>query len=234
MSELASLTQMPIGRVPLLGWATTPRPSGNRKVRNVQYLSNERTIMIGTEPRTAPSSAMSHLAARWQRPEVLEAIFDQLSDALFIYDKDLRIAGVNQSAQRLFGMPAEELIGKHCQELFHCTGCESACAMLQGLGDAPCVPSGTVSLHVENGHERLVVIRTVQLRDDAGALEGVVATVKDITEEAEPGRRQIIAESQAMREVLNFVRRVAVSEAASILIEGENGTGKDLIAKTLH
>jgi transcriptional regulator with PAS, ATPase and Fis domain len=37
-----------------------------------------------------------------------------------------------------------------------------------------------------------------------------------------------------MREVLAFVRRVAVSEASSILIEGENGTGKDLIAKTLH
>jgi transcriptional regulator with PAS, ATPase and Fis domain len=34
--------------------------------------------------------------------------------------------------------------------------------------------------------------------------------------------------------MLNFVRRVAVSEAGSILIEGENGTGKDLIAKTLH
>ena len=37
-----------------------------------------------------------------------------------------------------------------------------------------------------------------------------------------------------MREVLNFVKRVAVSEATSILIEGENGTGKDLIATTLH
>ncbi len=34
--------------------------------------------------------------------------------------------------------------------------------------------------------------------------------------------------------MLAFVRRVAVSEASSILIEGENGTGKDLIAKTLH
>ena len=33
---------------------------------------------------------------------------------------------------------------------------------------------------------------------------------------------------------LNFVRRIAISEAGSILIEGENGTGKDLIAKTLH
>jgi len=38
----------------------------------------------------------------------------------------------------------------------------------------------------------------------------------------------------AMREVLNFVRRVAASEATTILLEGENGTGKDLIAKTLH
>jgi transcriptional regulator with PAS, ATPase and Fis domain len=37
-----------------------------------------------------------------------------------------------------------------------------------------------------------------------------------------------------MREIITFVRRVAASEASAILIEGENGTGKDLIAKTLH
>ena len=37
-----------------------------------------------------------------------------------------------------------------------------------------------------------------------------------------------------MREVMNFVRRVAISEATTILLEGENGVGKDLIAKTLH
>jgi transcriptional regulator with PAS, ATPase and Fis domain len=30
------------------------------------------------------------------------------------------------------------------------------------------------------------------------------------------------------------VRRVAASEATTILLEGENGTGKDLVAKTLH
>jgi transcriptional regulator with PAS, ATPase and Fis domain len=37
-----------------------------------------------------------------------------------------------------------------------------------------------------------------------------------------------------MREVLSFVRKVAASEATTVLLEGENGTGKDLIAKTLH
>jgi len=44
----------------------------------------------------------------------------------------------------------------------------------------------------------------------------------------------VIAESAVMLEILNFVRRIAASEAATILLDGENGTGKDLIAKTLH
>jgi PAS domain S-box-containing protein len=174
------------------------------------------------------------LASKWQRPEILEAVFDQLSDALFLYDKNLHIVGVNQAAQRLFGLSTDEMMGKHCQELFRCSACEPGCGVLQGLGPSPCMPTGTVSLHTDNGRERMVVIKTVQLFDDSGALEGVVATVKDITEEAEPAKRQIVAESPAMLEMLHFVRRVAISEAASILIEGENGTGKDLIAKTLH
>ncbi len=177
---------------------------------------------------------VSHLATKWQRPEILEAIFDQLSDALFLYDKSLHVVGVNHAAQRLFGMLAQEMIGKHCQELFHCTVCEPGCGILQGLGQSACLPNGTVRIHMDNGRERMVVMRTVQLLDPSGALEGVVATVKDVTDESEPAGRQIIAESQAMREVLNFVRRIAISEAGSILIEGENGTGKDLIAKTLH
>jgi PAS domain S-box-containing protein len=178
--------------------------------------------------------SVSILASKWQRPEILEAVFDQLSDALFLYDKDLTIVGVNRAAQLLFGTSSEEMIGKQCQELFRCATCEPNCGVLQGMGQSSCMPTGTISLHTANGRERLVVIRTVQLLDDAGAVEGVVATVKDITEEAEPAKRQIVAESQAMREMLEFVRRVAVSEASSILIEGENGTGKDLIAKTLH
>ncbi len=177
---------------------------------------------------------MANLDPRWHRADVLEAVFDQISDALFLYDKDSRITGVNQAAQRLFGLSAEELVGKHCRDVFKCGQCEEECAIGQGLGSASCMPNGTVRLHTDNGRERLVVVRTVQLTNGNGELEGVAATVKDITEEAEPSRRQVIAESQAMREMLVFVRRVAISEATSILIEGENGTGKDLIAATIH
>jgi hypothetical protein len=33
---------------------------------------------------------VSRLDARWRRPEVLEAIFDQLSDALFLFKSESR------------------------------------------------------------------------------------------------------------------------------------------------
>ncbi len=39
---------------------------------------------------------MPTLASKWQRPEILEAVFDQLSDALFLYDKALHIVGVQK------------------------------------------------------------------------------------------------------------------------------------------
>lgn len=177
---------------------------------------------------------MSKLTPGWQRSSVLESVFDQLSDALVLYDPEFRITGVNRSAEKLFGMSSEELLGKHCQEIFKCSLCEPGCGVLVGLNQPPTSPNCTVRLHTDNGMERLVVMRTSQMFSDDGNLTGVVATIKDITEEAAPQKREVIGDSGAMREVMNFVRRVAASEATTILLEGENGTGKDLIAKTLH
>ncbi len=177
---------------------------------------------------------MSKLTPGWQQSSVLEAVFDQLSDALILYDPEFCITGVNRSAEKLFGMSAEEMLGKHCQDVFRCSLCEPGCGVLVGLNQAPTSPNCTVRLRTENGMERLVVMRTNQVFDDDGQLTGVVATIKDITEEAAPQKREVIGESPAMREVMVFVRRVAASEATTILLEGENGTGKDLMAKTLH
>jgi two-component system response regulator AtoC len=48
------------------------------------------------------------------------------------------------------------------------------------------------------------------------------------------GYHEIVARSPRMVELLNFVRKVAASEASTVLIQGESGTGKDLIAKAIH
>ena len=75
--------------------------------------------------------------------------------------------------------------------------CEPGCGVLVGLNQAPASPNTTVRLHTDNGMERLVVMRTTQMFDDGGQLQGVVATIKDITEEAAPQKREVIAESPA-------------------------------------
>ena len=44
----------------------------------------------------------------------------------------------------------------------------------------------------------------------------------------------IIGESPAMKEMLNLARKVAESEISSVLLQGESGTGKDLVAQAIH
>lgn len=45
---------------------------------------------------------------------------------------------------------------------------------------------------------------------------------------------QIVGESPTMREMLQMAHKVAESEASSVLLQGESGTGKDLVAKAIH
>ncbi|MBL8187242.1 MAG: sigma-54-dependent Fis family transcriptional regulator [Acidobacteria bacterium] len=45
---------------------------------------------------------------------------------------------------------------------------------------------------------------------------------------------QIIGQSFAMMEMLRLAKKVAASEASSVLLQGASGTGKDLIAKAIH
>jgi two-component system, NtrC family, response regulator AtoC len=48
------------------------------------------------------------------------------------------------------------------------------------------------------------------------------------------GYDNVVSVSPKMTELMNFVKKVASCEASTILIQGESGTGKDLIAKTIH
>lgn len=45
---------------------------------------------------------------------------------------------------------------------------------------------------------------------------------------------QIVGESPAMKKMLGLAAKVAESEVSSVLLQGESGTGKDLVAKAIH
>ncbi|MBI5025792.1 MAG: sigma-54-dependent Fis family transcriptional regulator [Nitrospirae bacterium] len=44
----------------------------------------------------------------------------------------------------------------------------------------------------------------------------------------------IIGQSEAIKKVITIARKIAESDATTILLQGESGTGKDLIAKAIH
>lgn len=178
-------------------------------------------------------SSLGEQSACSERSSILETIFDQLPEATLLCDGDLEIVGVNRSAERFLGMAAREIIGENCLKLFHGRSGDAGWSM-RPMSECARLPNGTVKLRSKTGPDRMVVIRTVQVFDSSNVIQGAVLTLQDVTEEIRPAARRIVAESQAMLNLLSLVRKVASSEIASVLLQGENGTGKDLIAEALH
>jgi two-component system response regulator AtoC len=74
---------------------------------------------------------------------------------------------------------------------------------------------------------------TVQNALETRRLRAEVDTLRDEVKR-KSGYHDVVASSRKMVELMEFVRKVANSEASTILIQGESGTGKDLIAKFIH
>jgi len=79
---------------------------------------------------------------------------------------------------------------------------------------------------------RLLAILRTQVELSHALREGQRLEAENRLLRAE-GRPKLIAESAAMRPVLDLLARVGPS-SANVLITGEHGTGKDVIARTLH
>jgi len=69
-------------------------------------------------------------------------------------------------------------------------------------------------------------LETTNLRSEVQALRSEV--------HRRNGYQNVVAVSSKMIELMNFVQKVAASSATTVLIQGESGTGKDLIAKAIH
>ena len=69
-------------------------------------------------------------------------------------------------------------------------------------------------------------LETRQLRKEVAHLRS--------TQESKFGINNIIGDSRHMKQVLDMVRKVAKSDASTVLIQGESGTGKELIARAIH
>jgi PAS domain S-box-containing protein len=172
---------------------------------------------------------------------VTEIILESISDGVFTVDHTWHITSFNRAAEEITGISREEAVGKHCWEVFRSNMCETDCALRRTMRlGKPFVDTSTYI--VNNDRRRIPVgVCTSLLKDENGAVVGGVETFRDMRQVEElrkelDARFQVgdmVSRSPAMQEIFKILPLVADSDS-TVLIQGETGTGKELMARAIH
>jgi len=172
---------------------------------------------------------------------VTDIILQSISDGVFTVDHKWRITSFNRAAETITGVKRDEALGKYCWEVFRSNMCETDCALRRTMKQGkPLVDTSTYFINSDK--RRIpVVVSTSLLKDKNGIVLGGVETFRDmsIVEELRKelnARFQVgdmISRSQSMHKIYSILPQVAESDS-TVLIQGETGTGKELLARAIH
>jgi PAS domain S-box-containing protein len=170
-----------------------------------------------------------------------EIILESISDGVFTVDHNWLIMSFNKSAEEITGISREEAIGRHCWEVFRSNMCEGDCALKRTMSEGkPFVSTSTYIVSIDK--KRIpITASTSLLKDEAGNILGGVEVFRDrsVVEELRKELHSryefsdMVSQNKEMLGIFKTLPRIAQSDSM-ILIEGETGTGKELMAQAIH
>ncbi len=169
------------------------------------------------------------------------SILESISDGVFTVDREWRITYLNRSAEQIIRIDRRDAIGRLCGEVFRSNLCEGACALRKTLEQEKPIIDLSCTIINNLGQRIPVSISTAVLRNEAGEIIGGAETFRNLSdleslkkEFAVSGRiGDFTSHSPSMRSI--FEQLPAIAETGStVLISGETGSGKDLLARTVH
>lgn len=181
----------------------------------------------------------THLKIRQLQQKLQEenARFRALSDATFeglvFHDKG-QVIDVNQRIEDMFGYTRDELLGKHIQNFLTQESYNIVAEHIHGNNEHP---------YEAKGKRKDGTLFPIEIQGKAFPYDGRevrIAAIRDLStletlkEIGIKDRfRNIIGKSTAMKKVYQMIVKVAARDA-TVLIRGETGTGKELVARTIH
>lgn len=176
-------------------------------------------------------------------------ILDNMHEAICISDDKGIVSYWNKSAEKLYGISTDKVIGRHVGEVF------PNAMIMRVLKDGKPIEN----MQHEPVEGKSVILSTIPIYNSENKIVAVVSTDRDITEEVklssqlEDARKRvkilqdtyqrefvlqhsfdnITGKSKGMIEAINLAQKVAPT-SASVLLTGESGTGKDVFARAIH
>ncbi len=168
-------------------------------------------------------------------------ILDSISDGVFTVDLDWRITSFNRAAEEITGIEKHEAIGRLCCEVFRANLCDGECPLRATLERERPVINQQAFVVDAAGRRIPISVSTAILRDARGEVLGGAETFRDLSLVEELRRElhgryrvgDLISRSHAMQRLFEVLPAIATS-AATVLIQGETGTGKELLARAIH
>jgi two-component system response regulator HydG len=181
----------------------------------------------------------------------LAQVVDTMAEGVFVVDSSHRIVLWNKAMELLTGYPQAEVLGKDCSML-QCGGLNGARANGHScpLFDREETASERLEcLLRDRGGEQIPILKSASVLKDAnGTTTGLVESVTDlrplryleqqveeIGEASVPVRRmgRLVGNSHRMHVVYERMH-LAANSHTTVLILGETGTGKELVAEAIH
>ncbi len=185
----------------------------------------------------------------------LDAVFDFSELGTWILDGNGIVLKLNPAAEKLIGINATDIRGKNIELLAEKGIIDQALTphilnskrpvtkLLHVLKTDRYVMSTGMPILDQEGNILLVVVQELDittLRNLQGQLDELRVLAEKYQDELshlnllDSKTHGIISESKEMKQVLNVVLKLARFDVSNILIQGESGTGKGLIAQFIH
>ena len=195
------------------------------------------------------------LGSYQQISQQLETVINSSADGIWVYDGDGNVISVNTAALDLDNIKAEDVLNKSIFDLTE-SGIFDRSVLLEVFEMKRQIT--ILSKALKTG--RTLLITGTPVLDSRGEISLVVVNLRDMTQLNEVreqlehtrlvsekyqdelaelslfelSRQNIIAKNESMRQLLRMAVKIAKMEASNILLLGESGTGKGLLAKFIH
>ncbi|MFP4392064.1 MAG: sigma-54 interaction domain-containing protein [Desulfohalobiaceae bacterium] len=173
-------------------------------------------------------------------PVSLKKMLDEIPLSIVILDNHRKIIFINKAFSALTGYSLQEAYGIACHNIIRSQICIKECPIphLSQESEPACVQTDIINRNRELIPTRITFAPLV---DASGSLTGHLETIEDIRalQYRTNGNSQafgfsgIIGKSPQMEKVFQMLPLIAQNDS-SVMITGETGTGKDLVAEAIH